>query len=82
MSDQSDPIRDAISRGVDYVKDKFVGAARDINARGNTIYNVMPAHPADQDIPKMAQEQANRMLGKRSRSPLNSTMTPVQKKGK
>lgn len=80
MSDYSDPIRDAVSRGIDYVKDKFVGAARDINARGNTIYSVRPAHPADQDIPKMAQEQADRVLGRKS--PLKSTMTPIQKRGK
>lgn len=81
MSDYADPISDAISKAANYVKDKFVGAARDINARGNTIYSVRPTHPADQDIAAMAEDSARRQ-GRGSKSPLNSTMTPVQKKGK
>lgn len=64
------------------MRDKVASLPADLAARGAVITRVTPAHPADQDIPKMAQEQADRVLGKRSHSPLNSTMTPIQKKGK
>lgn len=63
------------------VRDKVASLPADLAAKGAIITNVKPAHPADQDIPAMAEDSARRQ-GRGSKSPLNSTMTPVSRRGK
>lgn len=62
------------------VKSKVASLPADLAAKGAIITNVKPAHPADQDIAAMAEDSARRQG--RGSSPLNSTMTPISKKGK
>lgn len=75
MSHLSDLVRSA--------KDTYIGAVKRFDAKGRTVYSTKPAgKSANLDIAKMAQDQADRVLGKKHESPLTSTMTPVKKAGK
>lgn len=75
-----DTISDALSRAKNYAKEKVVGVVKDLAAKGTTVYSTTPKNSANLDIAKMAQDQADKSLGKRSSSPLNSTMTPIKKR--
>lgn len=65
------------------VRDKIDSIPADLAARGTIITNVKPSHPADQDIASMAESTARSQgRGDAMKSPLNSTMTPISRKGK
>lgn len=69
----------ALSDLVDSAKDKVMSTIKDIAAKGTTVYNTNPPNgrSAHLDMPKLAQDQADRTLGKKS--PLSSPMTPISK---
>jgi hypothetical protein len=59
-----------VSRAYEYVKDKAVSTAKDLAAKGTTIKDTGPprGRSAGLDMPKLAQDAADRALGKRSSS--------------
>lgn len=80
MSDTSDLI-DSVK---DWVrKSKVVDVVQKVDAAGHALAhgNLPWSQPAGLNMPKLAQEQADRSLGKKP-SPLNSTMTPIKKASK
>lgn len=62
-------------------RDKVASIPGELAARGSVTTRVKPFHSADLDIATMAEDSAQRQ-GRGSKSPLNSTMTPISKKGK
>ena len=72
MSTVSDIIRSA--------KDSYIGAVKRFDAKGRTVYSTAPTgKPAGLDMRKLAQDQADRVLGKKT---LDSPMTPIKKAGR
>ena len=59
-----------LSDAYDYVKDKAVSTAKDLAARGTKITYTGPpkGRSAGLDMPKLAQDAADRALGKKSTS--------------
>lgn len=64
-----------LSDAYDYVKDKAVSTVKDLAAKGTTIKYTGPpsGRSANLDMPKLAQDAADRALGKKSAAKKRTT---------